>query len=135
MKRICLLALLCLVAAKLSAQQQHSLKEYARSPLWIGMMDDTTANFFEVEKAYATYWAHHEQPEGEHDVIGEHEEREKIPSRRKQRRIQAENDLRMAVKRYQRWREDMLPWVQADGRILTPAERLAIWKAQQNNSR
>jgi len=131
MKKACLLFILCFVATHLFAQQKHPEKDYARRPLWIDMMDDTTANFFEVEKAYSIYWAHHEKPEGEHDIIGERKEREKIPSRRKQRRLQAENKLRMAVKKYERWHEDTLPWVQADGRILTPSERLAIWKAQQ----
>ncbi|WP_165836345.1 hypothetical protein [Taibaiella soli] len=135
MKRLFLLAISCAITFQLSAQQKNSEKEYAHKPLWIGMMDDTTANFFEVEKAYNTYWAHHEKPEGEDDVIGEHKEREKIPSKRKQKKIWSENDLRMAVKKYERWHESTLPWVRDDGRILTPNERLAIWKAQQNTSK
>jgi len=135
MKKCSLLILSCAIVFQLSAQQKNLEKDYARKPLWIGMMDDTTANFFEVEKAYNTYWAHHEKPEGENDVIGEHKEREKIPSKRKQRKISSENDLRMAIKKYERWHEDTLPWVQDNGRILTPTERLAIWKAQQNSSK
>lgn len=137
MKKYFFLIILCVIARPGIAQthRQYTAKEYARKPLWIDMMEDTTANYFEVEKAYTTYWAHHEKPEGEHDVIGEREEREKIPSKRKQRRIQAENELRIAVKKYERWHEQMLPWVQADGRILTPSERLTIWKEQQNTSK
>jgi hypothetical protein len=135
MKKPGLLIILSFVSVQLFAQQKHTDKEYARKPLWIDMMDDTTANFFEVEKAYNIYWAHHEKPEGEHDIIGERKEREKIPSRRKQKKIQAENKLRMEVKKYERWHEQTLPWVQADGRVLTPSERLAIWKAQQHNSK
>lgn len=131
------LLFLLLYAINVNAQQpkKYSEKDYAKKPLWINMLDDTTANYFEVEKAYNTYWQHHEKPEGEHDVIGEHEEREKIPSRRKQRKIEAENNLRIAVKKYERWHEQMLPWVQADGRILTPSERLAIWKQQSQSSK
>jgi hypothetical protein len=104
---------------------------YARKPLWIGMMDDTLANFFVVEKAFSTYFKHHELPEGENEVIGERRERMKGVSKRKQRRIARENDMRMAVKRYNFWHQQTLPYVQADGRILTPTERLAIWQAQQ----
>jgi hypothetical protein len=111
--------------------RQPTVEDFARNPLWIAMLDDTSANYFTVEQAFTTWFAHHELPEGEHDVIGEYRERQKTPSRRKQRRIWAENKMRMDVKHYHLWREQMLPYVQANGRILTPTERLAIWKAQQ----
>jgi hypothetical protein len=98
------------------------------------MIRDTTANYFETEKAYKIYWQHHEMPEGEHDVIGEHAEREKIPSKRKQRKIAADDRMRVQVKYYQVWHSKMKPYVQEDGRILTPSERIAIWK-QQNTKK
>ncbi len=113
------------------SQTTYTEKDYARKPVWIQMIEDTTANYYEVEKAYNIYWDHHEPPEEEHDVIGEKKEREKIPSVRKQRKIEREGEMRMAVRKYMRWRERMLPYVQPDGRILTPSERLAIWQAQQ----
>jgi hypothetical protein len=131
--------LLCLcfiiVCVPLVSAQNHKLAtgDFARKPLWIDMLEDTSANYFIVEKAFTTYFAHHELPESEQEVIGEHNANEKTPSRRKQRRIWAENKLRMDVKHYYLWREQMLPYVQADGRILGPAERLAIWKAQQKS--
>lgn len=98
-------------------------------------MDDPNANFFEVEKAYELYWERHEKPEGEHEEIGEHAEREKIPSKRRQRKISAENDLRLAVKRYEVWNDQTRPYVQPDGRILSTEERLEIWKQQQQSNR
>ena len=39
--------------------------------------------------------------------------------------------MRMAVKKYEYWHMRMLPYVQQDGRILTPSERLAIFEAQK----
>lgn len=130
--RNCLLTAIGLLGLSASAAhaQQKTEKDYARKPLWIGMMDDTTANFYEVEKAYDVYFRHHEKPEGEEAEINEHREREKTPSRRKQRRIQAENALRMEVKHYEVWHYQTLPYVKDDGHILTPSERLAIQKAQ-----
>ena len=99
------------------------------------MMDDPNANFHETEKAYEIYWQHHEMPGGENDVIGEHAMREKIPSRKEQKSIEKDNHMRMAVKKYEHWHQKMLPYVQADGRILSADERLKIWKDQQQKTK
>lgn len=130
---LALLLALLLPSVRTLAQERAKSpeKEYARNPVWIRMMADTSANFFEVEKAFTVYFAHHELPEGEEAEMGEHRDREKRPNKRQQRRITAENKLRMDVKRYQFWHDQTLPYVQSDGRILTPAERLRIWQSQQ----
>lgn len=129
------LLLFAFVAAMGSAMAQNktlvSDKEYMQKPLWIAMMDDPNANFFEVEKAFDLYWSKHEKPEGEHEEIGERAEREKIPSKRRQRKISAENELRFAVKKYEVWNDQTRPYVQPDGRILSIEERIQIFKQQQ----
>lgn len=122
----------CISSAWAQNNQNVSDKEYMKAPLWIAMMDEANPNFFEVEKAYELYFSKHEKPEGEHDVIGEYAERQKTPSKRKQRKISAENDLRFAVKKYELWHDQTLPYVQPDGRILSIAERLAIWESQKS---
>ena len=123
---ICLfLAQFC--SARLAAQEN---KDYAKNPVWISMIKDTSANFFEIEKAYATYFNHHEKPSGENDVINERDKKEKYPSKREQRKMQAENAMRIEVKKYEHWRMMMLPYVQKDGHILTPTERLKIYNDQ-----
>lgn len=129
-----LLFLFLLVCALNTTAQNKTLvsdKEYMQKPLWIAMMDDPNANFFEVEKAFDLYWSKHEKPEGEHEEIGERAEREKIPSKRRQRKISAENELRFAVKKYEVWNDQTRPYVQPDGRILSIEERLQIFKQQQ----
>lgn len=108
-----------------------SNKAYMQKPLWITMMEDPDANFFETEKAFELYWSIREKPEGEHEEIGEHAERQKTPGKRKQRKISAENDMRFAVKKYVKWHEQTLPYVQPDGRILSTEERLKIWESQK----
>jgi hypothetical protein len=137
MKKIYII-LLCLFVCTLTHAQkklQYNLADYAQKAVWIKMMDDPNANFFEVEKAYKIYWQHHVKPEDEHDVIGEHSENAKIPDRKKQRIIEKENHLRLSIKKYENWHRKMLPYVQADGRILSADERLKIWKDQQQNSK
>ncbi len=134
MKRLLLLLTMLISGAHYAGAQTSrpfTDREAGKSPLWVAMMDDTAANFFQTERAFNLYFKKHELPEGEHEEIGERREREKTPSRRKQRRIAKENDLRMQVKRYHFWRDQTLPYVQPDGHILTPAERLAIWHKQQ----
>jgi len=129
MKNI-LLAFLMLIALPNVRGQAiaYTDKDYARKPLWIDMIKDTTTNFFTVEHAYKVYFQHHEKPLGEDDEIGEHEARQKNPSKRERKQMQAEQHMRMEVKKYERWHDRMLPYVQSDGTILTPAQRLEIWK-------
>ncbi len=111
--------------------QRGTDRQYAREPRFIAMLDDTLANYYEVERAFTLYFRSHVMPEGEHEEIGERREREKMPSRRARRRIAAESKLRFGVKKYHFWRRQMEPYVQDDGRILTPSERLAIHRAQK----
>ena len=96
------------------------------------MIKDTTVNFFEAEKAYKIYFQHHAKPAGEHDIIGERAKEEKNPSKKELRRLKADDRMRMEVKKYERWHQKMLPFVQADGSILTPSQRLKMWKDQKS---
>ena len=105
----------------------YNEKDYSRKPIWIAMIRDTAVNFFQAEKAFHAYFNQHELPGGENDEIGEHGKYEKFPSARERRKLEADNRMRMEVKKYRHWHDMMLPYVQPDGRILTPSERLAIY--------
>lgn len=126
--RYFLLLVCCCYLSLGRAQSVHTDKEYARTPYWIDMIKDTSINFFEAEKAFKIYFQHHEKPEGEQEDIGEHEKRAKNPSKREMREMQRENHMRMDVKRYEHWRDMVRPYVQPDGRILTPAQRLQLFR-------
>lgn len=123
---------LCLTQFGMAQQKQYSGKDYAREPVWITMIRDTSVNFFEAEKAFNTYFEKHELPGGENEVIGEQPKITKLPSKREQRKMQQENRMRMEVKKYKHWHDMMLPYVQPDGHILTPSERLKIYQSQKN---
>ena len=103
-------------------------KEFARNPVWISMIKDTTANYFVAERAFKIYFEHHDKPGGENDEIGEHAKSEKYPSKKEKQKLQQENNMRLEIKKYERWHDRMFPYVKADGSILTPSERLQIWK-------
>lgn len=125
---ICSLCTLPYVGWGQSTQTQNTDKEYMKQAYWIEMIKDTATNYFEAQKAFNLYFTKHELPEEEHDVIGEREERERHPSKRKLRKLQAENRMRLEVKKYYHWRETNKPYVQADGSILGPWARIQIWK-------
>jgi hypothetical protein len=110
----------------------YTEKDYARSPLWIGMIKDTATNFFEARKAFDIYFKHHTKPAGEQEDIGERPKREKQPSRKELKKLERDNKMRMEVKKYQHWRDMVLPYVQPDGSILTPSQRLLIHQQIKN---
>ncbi len=126
-----LFIVLCIAA---TAQQQKVVvpQSYGSRPVWIAMIKDTSTNFFEAELAFKTYFEHHELPGGEHEIIGEYTKNKRRPGKRELRRMQAENQMRIEVKKYRHWRDIVLPYVQPDGHILTPAERLSIYNSQKN---
>jgi hypothetical protein len=64
------------------------------------------------------------------------EERAKERAERKLSKLNAAkrqeyDQLKYQCKRFENWRQEVLPFVQEDGRILTQEERIAIWKQQQ----
>jgi hypothetical protein len=133
-KTTILLALLVVAGVNAGAQTpKHSPREYAQKPYWIAMIQDTASNYFEVEKAFKLYFEHHEMPEEENDVIGEVLPVPKRVTRREMRKRAAEDEMRMEVRKYEAWRFQMLPYVQEDGTILSPSQRLELWR--QGNSK
>ncbi len=113
------------------AQQNHSDREYRKYPHWITMMEDSLTNYFEIQKAFDTYWSDKEIPKEEDEILGmkgvsETEKENKEGWLRKlfkKRRGPDEVEMAYALKKYRHWLFLTAPWVQDDGRILFPAER------------
>lgn len=135
------LFLICNTAGK--AQQTQTDKDtmlrnksYRSMPLWKDMMDDSTANYFEVQKAFALFWEGKKLPEEEEEVIGE---KGRLKNNLINRIFNAnelkEQELRdkyaFDYKRYRRWLIKTEPYVKEDGSIMTPSERLQLWKNHQ----
>ena len=99
-------------------------------PDWVRMMDDTAVNYNDAVKAFEAFWQGRENP------LEEIEEREKYgysperesEIREKLRELSPEEaswrqEMIWQCKRFEEWQRDVKPFVQNDGRILTPSER------------
>ncbi len=116
------------------AQSGHSDRSLKQYPFWIEMMDDTTSNFYEVQRAFTLYWTDRELPLEEDQILGmkgaTEEEKEHKESWIKRlfgkKRSYDENEMAFALKKFRHWSILTEPWVQDDGRILYPSERKHI---------
>jgi len=107
-------------------------KYYANNPVWIEMMKNPNVNFFEVNAAFEAYWANREKPELENEEGEEHKEEERSflsKMFKSEKEEQAErNEYAFAYKQYLKWRIEVEPFVQPDGRILSAEEQHEVWQ-------
>ena len=139
-----LLAFNPLLAQEFSDKQ---LREWSKNPVWIEMMDNPNANYFETVAAFDAFWKNKELPEEENKILGaSREDREHVETKsecRRRKRAEKKMDkeekeaavLRhkyaFAVKKYEHWKIVVDPYVQPDGRILTKEEQLKLHEQQR----
>lgn len=132
MKKLLLLGLFLIFSSAAWSQNtdQKLQKYYAKHPVWIEMVKDPNVNFFTVNNAFEQYWAKREKPEIEHEGGDEHEKERSFISRlfKSDKKEQAErNEFAFAYKQYIKWRIEVEPFVQPDGRILSAEEQKEVW--------
>ncbi len=127
-----------------------TLRAYRKDPLWISMMNDTSANYYDILLAYDQYWKKRAEPNAEEEFErkqnkkegkeGEEEEEENkrslvgrlFHSEEKEMTEMTESSQYMIEnKKFKSWKKDVLPYVQPDGSILTQEQRLEIYKNQR----
>lgn len=135
--------MLCLHSAQAQEPAKaYDPKDYRKKPVWIDMMDDPNANYFETIKAFRVYWKDYALPGEPAELEGRDrfekeiglEADEKDSKREKEHRKQRKDegyDLVFQVKRFKGWYQEAQPWVQANGHILTQEERQKIVDQQQ----
>lgn len=106
---------------------------YRLTPVWKDMINDSTANYFEVQKAFELFWKDKELPEEEDEVIGEKRRLKnnfvnRIFNQKELKEQQLRDELAFDYKRYQWWLIKMQPYVLDDGSILSPQQRVELWK-------
>jgi len=135
--------LLC--ATGIQAQQPattYDPNRYKDEPLWIQMMNDPNANYYETIKAFREFWEGYKLPgepeemtarDGFEREIGleSAEEREREKKEKKRRKAPDGGDYSFEVKQFKGWWLDAQDWVQPDGRILPPEERQKLIEQQQ----
>lgn len=130
--------LLCIFFCLTSKSQvTYSIREYKQSPHWIAMMEDSLTNYFEAQKAFDLFWSVREMPKEEDQIVGmkganeEEKENKKgwLSHLFKRKNTLEESELAAGVKKFKHWSFLMEPWVQEDGHILYPSERISILKS------
>ncbi len=132
-----------------TAAKTYDPKKYKKEPLWIEMMNDPKANYYETLKAFRNYWKDRVLPrepfemegtesfEREVGLINE-KESEKEREREEKRNAKRKNkgvDYSAEVRAFKGWIQGVKPWVRADGSILSEQERQAIIDNQQKELR
>ena len=138
-KQYLLLLSLAMITPVMLLAQSNTL-DYSPDPVWIKMIDDPKTNYYEAQKIYESYWKSHVKPEAENDIIGQPATRSEKKERKERDRemskmttAQREGYMRMKYqcKRFENWMNEVKPFVQEDGHILTQEEQSAIWNKQQ----
>lgn len=107
-------------------------------PDWVAMIDNPATNYYVAVKSFNAYWKDRPEPEGDEDEGKmSKEEKEKHEEFEKRRRVmtpaerQLDDQINYQFKRFKNWANEIKPFVQDDGRILSMDERIAIWNQQQ----
>lgn len=134
-----------LILFSITAYAQPASVDYKRSPVWINMMNDTTANYFETVRAFREYFEERALPKEPFEVEGEDdfekevglEENEGGKKSKRELRREArkrnpkEPDYTAEVRAFRGWFYRIKPWVREDGSIIGPKEQQAIIDRQQ----
>ena len=129
-----LLVIGCLIS--INGMTQSANVNYSKRPYWIAMMDDSTANYFEAQKAYDLFWKGKVIPLEEEETMGmkgasTKEQKEKSSWLERFFGLDKEHKYekyRFDCKRFNHWKITTLPFVQGDGSILFPYQQLLLWK-------
>ncbi len=139
------LSLLICVSVKVKAQYTTSTESSTSKPVWIQMMEDENVNYYEAVAAYESYFKTHPMPgeEVEEELMGadkesqkEYEremkrENKKIKTDEQRKELVEREQLSYQVKRFRNWMQEVKPFVQENGHILTSSEQYTIWQKQQ----
>lgn len=148
-KKACFYGLmLFLLPVAVVAQDTTQKKDYKKSPVWIQMMRDTSANYYETLRAFREYFqdiplpkepGEFEEEETFEKEVGLEEAKEKKSKRelrREARKVAKRNrkypNLAGEVRAFKGWFYSVQPWVREDGSIVGPAEQQAIVDQQQS---
>ena len=141
-KLFCILLSLGLFVFSVKAQIKYNEAEFKTKPFWIIMMDDTTVNYYQAVRAFNSYWEGRIKPEDDADILiekGKENPKEEKERRRYEKKLAkmspAERNefdrLNYEYKRFENWMNEVKPYVQENGSILTQRQRTDIWNRQQ----
>lgn len=130
------------VFAQSSEPKTYSKRELQKNPVWIELMNDPNANYYETIRAFREFWKDRVLPkepfengvdqfeievglvkgnESEEREREEEKERNADPKKREESMLYAAQ-----VRAFKGWLQEVKPWVRNDGSIIGMAERQAI---------
>lgn len=127
----CLMAMACSTSRKSNAV---TARQAASNTSWIQMMDDPNVNYFEAIKVFEAYWQGKTKPISEHEKFSAAEKGLALGNTNYNAPHDAEDPAikySFEYKKFLHWKEDIAPYVQPNGHILTAEERIAIWEQQK----
>jgi hypothetical protein len=127
--KILILALMMLYILPQDATAQNKTttqQKTAKTPKWVAMMDDTTANYFEAVENFNNYWSNREKPMEEKELFNSPEK-----AKEKKTKKTPNMEYTFEYKKFKKWQIETLPYVKSDGTILTPSERIQQWKEEK----
>ncbi len=135
MYKILIFAICLLNGMNLFAQETKETT-YREQAVWIQMMEDPHANYFEAIYAFNLYWEGREKPLEENELFSasqEDKENENFISKHRSEKKELNSDLTFAYKKFKRWQITHASLIHEDGTLLTAEERIARWQLQQQN--
>ena len=150
-RKIFILFLFVSVALSSFAQTRTHFtnREMKKNPVWIEIIKDERANYFEALKAFELFFTTHRFPVMEEEEMGKNErlkqriEKSEAKLKKKEHRIEeepnlsqkekhGETELAFEVKKFNHWEMQTRPYVKDDGSIMSAEERIKIWKEQKS---
>jgi alpha-galactosidase/6-phospho-beta-glucosidase family protein len=139
---VSVLLLTCSAIAQ-QGSTSYNPKKYKKEPLWINMMNDPQANYFETIKAFREYYKHRVLPkepfeneemevfEKEVGLITDKESEERREKKLEGKKLRKnEQDYSAEVRAFKGWMQSVKPWVRADGTIVSASEQQQILDKQ-----
>ncbi len=138
-------ALFSLAIHAQKTENGYNTKNYKKDPIWIQMMNDPDANYYETIKAFREYWKdrvlpkepfENESVETFEKEVGLEEEGEskKEKEREERKRVKNSMDNKISyaaeVRAFKGWMQDAKHWLRSDGSIITAEERQKIISQQ-----
>ncbi len=127
-KSLCSGIVIAMLFYSFNAKSQNKVKpDYSSYPYWIKMMDDTTANYFDAVLAFNTYWKDKQKPMEENERF---EEAGMPDTVAKKQRI----PYGFEYMKFKNWQMQIEPYVQDNGSILYPYQRLSILQDERRST-
>ncbi|MBK7763830.1 MAG: hypothetical protein IPI46_10740 [Bacteroidetes bacterium] len=133
MKHIPLLLSIFLFATSAFAQKAEP---NSTNLAWIQIMQQDGGNYFEALKSFEAFWDNKQKPVQEDELFSASTSEKESPDFVKNKQADPNSDAAkyaFEYKKFKYWQAKVLPFVQADGRILTKQEQLDIWQQSRQS--